>query len=157
MSYVQGKIVIFVRQPISRKEDSRMRTKLKLLAMLLMTLVFAASLVGCASTHGNKKIAEEDVINKIVPGKSTKKDVRNLIGDPIDVQFTDNGEEVWKYHYTRSDVRGTSFIPYAGALIGGTDTKTTTLTIRFDKNGVVKNVGKGGSTGGGGGLQDLSN
>lgn len=134
-----------------------MRTGLKFITCLALSIILALGLAGCASTHGNKKIAEEDVINKIEPGKSTKKDVRGLIGDPIDVQFTDNGEEVWKYHYTRTDVRGTSFIPYAGALVGGSDTKTTTLTIRFDKNGVVKNVGKGGSTGGGGGLQDLGN
>jgi hypothetical protein len=38
---------------------------------------------------------------------------------------------------------------------GGHDSESTTLNIKFNKKGVVESVGKGFTSGGGGGIQDI--
>lgn len=49
----------------------------------------------------------------------------------------------------------TTFIPIIGLFIGGMDTKSNTLTIRYGEDGIVKAFGSGAMHGGGGGLQDI--
>jgi len=107
----------------------------------------------CAS-FGNKQVANEEILSKIKVGQSTKNDCKALLGEPFNVMFSDNGEETWMYMYTRSSVRAASFIPVAGIFAGGADTNMHSLTIRFDKDGVVKQIGKGGAKGGGGSVLD---
>jgi outer membrane protein assembly factor BamE (lipoprotein component of BamABCDE complex) len=117
-------------------------------------LVLLLAITGCVSGMGNKEITKDELVNKIVVGQTTKAEVKQLLGQPTDVHFADNGEEIWYYRYTRSNVRSSSFIPYAGAVVGGADTKTVTLTVRYTTDGIVKNIGRGEATGGGGGIQD---
>ena len=62
--------------------------------------------------------------------------------------FTESGEETWEYTYTSSKVRAASFIPIVGPLAGGSDIESYTFTIRFGKDGLVKNSGRGKTTGG---------
>ena len=110
-------------------------------------------LAGCASV-GDPRITDDALVAKVEKGKSRKADVEALFGPPGQVDFTDAGFEKWLYTYSYSQVRGSSFIPFAGSFVGGTDIQTSTLTVQFTKEGVVENVGRGGMTGGGGGLQD---
>ena len=121
---------------------------MKKVGLVLLVLIF---LVGCA-TYGNKEIANDETISQIKIGESTKTDVKQFVGEPSKVTFTDNGEEVWDYTYTRMKTRASTFIPIVGLATGGTDVDTQILTIRFGKNGVVKEMGKGRTTGSGGGL-----
>lgn len=122
----------------------------KLLIIILVLLVSA-----CVSAHGDKRISDKQTALQIKPGTSTKADVKQLVGEPMEVEFTDTGDEIWKYVYSKAKIRGTSFIPFVGLLVGGADTETNTITVRFNKEGTVKRVGSGHTTGGGGGLQDL--
>ena len=105
-------------------------------------------------TMGNKQITDDAIVSEIKKGVSTKDDVKKVVGEPSKVNFTDNGEEVWDYHYIRSQMRGASFIPVVGIFAGGSDMNTQTLTIRFDKTGIVKEIGKGRTSGGGGNVLD---
>jgi outer membrane protein assembly factor BamE (lipoprotein component of BamABCDE complex) len=110
-------------------------------------------LLGCAS-YGNKQITQQETVEKIEIGKTTKADVKALLGEPAEVIFSDNGDEDWAYIYSKSTVRATSFIPVVGIVAGGADTKTSTLKVRFNKEGVVQKLGKGQTTGGGGSVFD---
>lgn len=110
---------------------------------------------GCAA-YGNKKITDPTIVAQIEKGKSTKADVKGILGDPATVDFSDTGVEKWIYAYTKHQTRGATFIPVVGMLAGGADIKTDTLIVQFDKDGTVMNVGSGQSTGGGGGLQDVN-
>lgn len=113
-----------------------------------------ALLLSACSTIGNRQLENAETVDKIRAGKSTKAEVKALVGDPSEVTFTENGEETWKYVLTKSQVRGASFIPIVGLFAGGADIQTYTLTVLFRTDGVVKQYGRGKTTGGSGSLSD---
>lgn len=117
--------------------------------LIVLLTVLAA---GCMSV-GNKQLEDPELVKKIVPGTSTKADVRALAGEPTETEFSDTGEETWKYVLTKGQTRAASFVPVVGLFAGGMDMQTHTLTVRF-KGDVVSRVGSGKSTGGAGGVQD---
>ena len=121
----------------------------KLLPLILLCLAVSA----CASS-GNKQITDTGAVAKIEEGKSTKADVRALVGEPTKVNFRENNTEVWEYVYTRGQVRPATFVPVVGWFAGGMDTTGSTLTILFNNNGIVQKVGSGKISGGGGSLSD---
>ena len=118
---------------------------------ILAALIFC--LEGCATT-GSSHIVDDSKIGQIQKGVSTKEDVRSLFGDPTKVEFTDAGFEVWEYIYSKSQTRATSFLPYLGAAVGGSDSITHTLTIQFTEEGTVRNIGRGAVSGKGGSVFD---
>ncbi|MFY9402937.1 MAG: outer membrane protein assembly factor BamE [Candidatus Omnitrophota bacterium] len=118
---------------------------------ILAALIFC--LEGCATT-GSSSIIDDSRISQIQKGVSTKEDVRSLFGSPTKVDFTDAGYEVWEYVYSRSQTRASSFLPYLGAVAGGSDSVTHTLTIQFTEEGVVRNIGRGQIAGKGGSVFD---
>ena len=93
------------------------------------------------------QISEPGTVAKIEEGKSTKADVRALVGDPTKVNFDTSKNEIWEYVYTKASAKPASFIPIIGIFAGGADMIGNTLTILFDKNGVVEKVGSGKTTG----------
>lgn len=121
------------------------------LVILAFTLWFGLS--GC-STVGNKQILNQNLISQIKPGESSKADVQRLIGEPTKQNYLDSGDTVWEYDLTQSQIRGASFIPVVGLFAGGANIQVHTLTIRFDKRGIVKDLGSGQATGGGGSILD---
>jgi outer membrane protein assembly factor BamE (lipoprotein component of BamABCDE complex) len=123
--------------------------KMKTISLILFCLAVSA----CASA-GNKQITDTAAVAKIEEGKSTKADVRALVGEPTKVNFRDNNTEVWEYVYTRGQVRPATFVPVVGWFAGGMDTTGSTLTILFNNNGIVQKVGSGKISGGGGSLSD---
>lgn len=107
----------------------------------LVTLVGILALGGCAST-GNVSIADqtrESVSAQLVRGKSTQDDVRRLYGDPIKSSFTDSGNELWEYNFSKAHEKLQNFIPVVSAFTSGTTGKKKTLVVFFDKSGVVQN------------------
>lgn len=120
------------------------------------TICVAISLIfimACVS-GGTKAITDAGVISQIEVGKSTKVEVKSLLGEPASVGWTDSGEEEWSYFYMRGTPRAASLIPVVGLFAGGTDMKTENLKIRFDKNGVVKYLGRGRISATGGSILD---
>ena len=106
-------------------------------AMICMALLVA----GCASA-GNKVLKNESaksVAAKIEKGRSTKDDVRAMFGDPMTTSFTDSGNEIWKYEFTKTHAKATNFIPFVSLFKSGAKGKKKELVVFFDKNGVVKN------------------
>lgn len=110
-------------------------------------------LAGCA-TVGNKQITNDELVSKIKIGITTKAEVKQTLGEPTKVTFTDNNEEIWDYIYARSQMRAASLIPVVGIFAGGADINNQTLTIRFNKDGLVKELGKGQTKGGVGSVLD---
>lgn len=117
--------------------------------LILIVVLMAA---GCAS-WGNEQIRDQSVISQIQPGTTTKEEIRTLIGEPTEITFSDNGDETWKYVLSKTQMRASSFIPIVGLFTGGADMQSYTLTIRF-KDNIVKFVGQGQMTGGGGNILD---
>lgn len=127
----------------------------KVVFKVFIVLLCSIGLCSCASI-GNKQIVRSEITQQIKEGESTKSEVKALIGEPAKVSFTANDEEVWDYYHQKSTMRATSLIPIIGIFAGGADTKCTTLTIQFTKEGIVKKIGQGKSSGGAGSVFDLT-
>ncbi|MDK2084326.1 hypothetical protein PT502_11025 [Aliarcobacter butzleri] len=105
-------------------------------SLLLGTVLFT----GCAVKTGNDKIenvTQDNILNMIEDGKSTKADVRKAFGEPRNIGFMDNGLEKWEYHHSRSVQKGVNYVPVVNWFVKGTDDTKKTLIVLFDGN-VVK-------------------
>jgi len=103
-------------------------------------IVLAIFLGGCTS-GGNKILKDEtskSASEKIVHGKTTKSEIRAINSDPMETTYTDSGNEIWKYHFTKGHMTATSFIPIVGLFASGTKGKKKELVIFFDQKGVVQ-------------------
>lgn len=108
----------------------------KTAAVITFVLAFTA-LTGCAT--GSQAIADPNKVAQIQPGKTTSKQVEDLLGKPGDVSLEANGEKVWTYQRVQQSWK--AFVP--GLNMTGDSMHEQNLTIRFDRNGVVKAVGAG--------------
>jgi hypothetical protein len=100
----------------------------------------SALLSGCASV-GNESIADatsESVSTQLIKGKSTQENVRGLYGDPAKTSFTDSGNEIWEYDFTRMHSKPTNFIPYVNLIHSGAEGDKKSLVIFFDRSKVVR-------------------
>jgi hypothetical protein len=102
--------------------------------------LLAALLSGCASV-GNESIADassQTVSEQLVKGKSSQEHVRQLYGDPGKTSFTDSGNEIWEYEFSRLHSKPTNFIPYVNLIHSGAEGDKKSLVIFFDRRKVVQ-------------------
>jgi outer membrane protein assembly factor BamE (lipoprotein component of BamABCDE complex) len=69
------------------------------------------------------------------------------VGEPTKVNFQENDKEIWEYVYKKGNVKPASFIPIVGLFAGGANVEGNTLTIMFNKDGVVEKYGTGKTSG----------
>ena len=105
----------------------------------LLLIVFVAALSACA-TSGNKHLQnhnEATVSQQIKKGTTTKSEIRQLLGEPNNVSFTDSGNQIWTYKFERAVPHVINFIPFIRLLSSGADVTAKELVIMFDRNDVV--------------------
>jgi outer membrane protein assembly factor BamE (lipoprotein component of BamABCDE complex) len=108
----------------------------KILFASLLAASFTAA--GCAST-GNTSIKDEtrsSVQEKLKKGM-TQEQVVSLFGDPLSTGFSDNGTERWRYSFTESQMKASSFIPYVSLFNSGSKGTSRNLVILFGDAGLV--------------------
>ena len=106
----------------------------------ITVIALSILLAGCMSS-GNKQLkneSETSVQTKIIEGKTTKTDVKGMFGSPESVNFTDGGNEIWKYAFAKMKVSGKSFIPFYGLFHNGASGTKKELTILFNGDTVKK-------------------
>lgn len=106
----------------------------------IVILLCASLILGGCVTVGNERMkgqTQESVASKITEGKTTKAEILSEYGDASGVSFTDSGNEIWTYTYTRAKPTPQTFIPIVGLFAGGADTTTNRLVILFNRDGVV--------------------
>jgi len=105
---------------------------------LLFCLIL--SLAACASAGNSrlKAMPQSDLLAQLKEGETTKAQVESMLGSANSISFTDSGNEIWTYSYSKATPRATNFIPYASIIQSGANVKTTELVILFDNNGVVR-------------------
>ncbi|MFA6397163.1 MAG: outer membrane protein assembly factor BamE [Sulfurimonas sp.] len=97
---------------------------------------------GCAVKTGNEtlgKMEKSQLEQGIVKGKSTKEDVKAMLGDPDKTDFDNNSLEKWSYVHVRMDAKAVNYIPVVNWFVAGTNNTTKTLIVVFDDKGIVKN------------------
>jgi hypothetical protein len=136
---------------------------------LICLFIVAIFISGCASTqtYGAKNLSQDLIKESIIKGKTTKEEVRKLLGNPTSAMITDYnmpkvnlpkyGEsgivgsqqydmsnvmpyETWTYskielHKVGLTPKGFLYYSTTGSLFDRR--KTTSLSVCFDKNGVV--------------------
>ena len=116
-----------------------MLRKISTISLLVAGLVLSS---GCAVKTGNEALGEMEksqLEQQIIKGKSTKQDVKKLLGDPDKTDFDNNSLEKWTYAHTRKDMKAVNYVPVANWFVAGTNDTTKSLVIVFDDSGVVKN------------------
>jgi outer membrane protein assembly factor BamE (lipoprotein component of BamABCDE complex) len=103
------------------------------------------------SKRGNPDVCDPKIIAQIQQGKSSKSDVKQLIGEPQKVENSVNDGQLWKYTYAATLHQGRSSGTTFGAS-GQSNTigsgfvapakKSCNVYIVFEKNGIVKKVHK---------------
>jgi outer membrane lipoprotein-sorting protein len=106
----------------------------------LVAALSCVVLSGCASV-GNESIADatsESVSAQLIRGRTTQADVRGFYGDPAKTTFTDSGNEIWEYNFSRLHSKPTNFVPYVNMIHSGAEGDKKSLVIFFDKTKIVR-------------------
>jgi hypothetical protein len=109
-------------------------------AGLSAALFSTVMLSGCASV-GNESIADaspQTVAGQLIKGRTDQEHVRGLYGDPAKISFTDSGNEIWEYDFSRTHAKPTNFIPYVSLIHSGAEGDKKSLVIFFNKSKIVQ-------------------
>ena len=100
----------------------------------LSTLALAIIVAGCASTGQN---FDESKISQIKKGVTTEAELVQMFGAPTSRAMNSEGNTTLNWMYAEVREKGTSFIPYAGTWVGGTQSKEKSLTVTLGADGKV--------------------
>jgi hypothetical protein len=113
---------------------------LSLSGILCLLALFAVS---CASVGNN---FDDSKISEIKKGETTEADLVKMFGEPQNRSISSENGLTLTWIYSEAKVKGESFIPYAGAFMGGTRSKMKTLSVMLADNKVSSFTYSGGGT-----------
>jgi outer membrane protein assembly factor BamE (lipoprotein component of BamABCDE complex) len=99
--------------------------------------------MSCASAGNN---FDESKISQIKKGQTTEADLIGMFGPPQNRSVNSDTGVTLTWIYSEAKVKGESFIPYAGAFMGGTRSKSKTLSVTLADNKVTSYTYSGGGT-----------
>ncbi|MGI4775956.1 MAG: hypothetical protein ACRYE9_03400 [Janthinobacterium lividum] len=123
-----------------------MKNNILLPFVLLSTILLS----GCAGKSGHafsEKMSESEVSAKLIKDKTTKEQVKNMFGDPEDIDLREDGSENWVYKFVRSSAKAVNFVPYANLVYSGTNDTIKRLKILFNAQGTVNRFAFSNATG----------
>lgn len=100
----------------------------------LFALIVCFALSACMSA-GTK--VDHQKVAQFVKGKTTYAEVIQQLGKPTRSTINSDGVRTITYTYEQSQMSASSFIPFVGAFVGGTESENTTVVMNFDKNSVL--------------------
>jgi outer membrane protein assembly factor BamE (lipoprotein component of BamABCDE complex) len=125
--------------------------------LFLSTLIGLFLFVGCATITGPKYLTRDIISQQIIKGKTSKQEVKALLGKPYTTMITDyQMPKIDMSQYKAPDIDISNTMPYETwtyinikegiekekgrifPLFGNIYRKTSTLAISFDKNGIVQ-------------------
>ena len=112
---------------------------MKRLATVALIALLGLCAAGC-STVGNGRLALLDAAQAqalLVPGRTTRDDVRQALGDGAVIRFQ-SGLETWHYDYREGIAKGWDDVPYINLIVARLDRPTKELVILFDAQGVLR-------------------
>ena len=102
----------------------------------------AVALSGCADGIGNGRIANQSnntLSRKIIKGKTTESQIRQMFGDPDKTTFNSKDDLMWTYEYQHDHDTVAAYIPVVNWFAKDVKGHKKTLVILFNKKGIVKN------------------
>jgi outer membrane protein assembly factor BamE (lipoprotein component of BamABCDE complex) len=104
--------------------------------VVLGSVLMAAA--ACLTTSGNKTLIQPDVIDQIQEGQANKTEVRRLLGEPGLIQGCTSTSEVWFYNYKGLQVKPLALTPVFGNFTQQGEVKEASLSLTFDRQGIVQ-------------------
>jgi outer membrane protein assembly factor BamE (lipoprotein component of BamABCDE complex) len=98
--------------------------------------LLAIGITACSTTIGTP-IAKEKV-NQIRIGLTTEPDLLLLFGNPSTKTLDPGGNVVLTWVYSSASTKAETFVPVAGAFIGGYNTHVQQLTVLVNRKGRVE-------------------
>lgn len=125
---------------ITTKTEYFGRPNMKICSFVLSCMVVccATLISACSVTYGNKSVASPAAYGRLLPGKSSKADVYDALGQPSDVVTMKNGV-LWTYRYRKAKNDFLGNIPLFGVnlIAGGKNGDVHTVLALFDRQGVL--------------------
>jgi outer membrane protein assembly factor BamE (lipoprotein component of BamABCDE complex) len=106
----------------------------------VLVCVTALFVAGCAS-KGNESLRKETEVSigsKLTEGKTTKAEVRKILGSPLKTSFTDGGLEISTYEFDNVTSDAINYIPVLNWLGSSASGTRKELVILFDRANVVQ-------------------
>lgn len=101
-----------------QKDNNNLNYSLKMLFRLTILFLASANVVGCATTkfYGTSAAVNEESLSQIHTATSSTNDLRNLLGEPTEIQSISLNNEIWIYRYL--EYTGT-YLPLFGTVTTG--------------------------------------
>jgi len=103
----------------------------------LINLILLIVITGCASS--GRRI-DPNAVSQIQRGVTTRPEVLRLLGSPESMTTLGDGTTQMLYHYVRATTKGTTFIPIAGAFVGGSNVEQQMVIVLIGPDGLVREV-----------------
>lgn len=113
------------------------------LSRFFYAILCAAVLAGCASAGNN---FDESKVSQIKKGDTTEADLVKLFGPPANRAINGEGVTTLTWMYAEANVKAESFIPYAGAFMGGTRGSNKSLSVTLVADRVTGYTFSGGGS-----------
>ncbi len=114
---------------------------MKKISRLLIASCLLLGISGCA-TEGTSAIADTtpaSASTKLIKGKTTQAEVRQIYGGPVKTSFTDSGNEIWEYEYSRDGNSPLYMLPGVGGMLASSaEVNKKSLVIFFNKQKIVQ-------------------
>lgn len=105
--------------------------------MKRILLIPALMLTACAST-GIK--IDPSKLGQLHKGETRYSEVVRKFGKPNQILMPGDGTKTIMYVYASAQARPETFIPIAGAFVGGMDTENSMVMMQFDDNDILRRV-----------------
>lgn len=103
--------------------------------MRLLTITLLIILLNACAATG--VYVDEKDVTQFEKGKTTYREVVNVLGTPTQKKINSSGDTIISYIYSEYKTRAETFIPYVGSFVGGSDTRMNTATFEFDKSEIL--------------------
>ena len=100
----------------------------------LLLLASVALVCSCASVGKN---FDSTKVSQIIKGQTTEAELVKMFGPPSQRAINSESGTALTWLYSEARVKGESFIPIAGAFVGGATSRTKTLIVSLDRAGKV--------------------
>jgi len=97
-------------------------------------LMVAALTAGCVATGTQVR---EDQLAKLEKGKTRIQEIVSSFGQPSTNTLHSDGSRTVVYMYVEAQARPETFIPFIGGLVGGADSRSNMVTLKFDRDGIL--------------------
>lgn len=105
--------------------------------MKIVPVIVAVLMLSACFATG--KLVPVEKIEQLKPGVTTYQDVVSQFGEPTNSTLQSDGLRTVNYSYYQSQANAADFIPYARVLFGGSQSENSSVTLSFDKNGILTN------------------